>query len=304
MNRAFQWLILGLVAALALGLGTPAQAEAIPPMPQHAWLFDGDLVPLVGTATNGVLEGNAAHDPTEVPFAYAGNQSVDIGGAGGGNTHASRVNFTTDLGGAFEDEEALTISMWIKSNKINADMGFLSLREPSGGDEWGMRYDSKDWLEDNAAGDNIIKAAITTTDSQQWAGSKPRYDQSENQYSSAKAVQTTGWQHVVMVFQGDGDTGDGDDSFFTLYLDGVLDTPSHAMQETSGLVDETTHFLLGDGGKADWDGYVDEVAVWTSALTAENAEWLHNHSLQEIPEPGTFVLLAMAGLGLLIWWRR
>lgn len=292
------------IAAVLISAVLAAAASAAPIMPGtpvDAWLFDGDLTPFAGSATSGQLEGNAAFDNTTVPIAYAGNESVDIGGGG---SHDDRVNFTTDLGGAYEDEEALTVSMWIKANNDDADMGFLSLREPTGSDEWGMRYDSKDWIEDNADGDNIIKAAITTTDSLE--GDPPVVDpnRSENQYSSAKGVQTTDWQHVLMVWQGDGDTGDGDGSSFAMYIDGVLSAPSHAMEETSGLVDATTHFLVGDGGKADWDGYVDEVAVWTTALSAGNAEWLHQNSLSAIPEPATLALVGVGLGGLLLRRRR
>ncbi|SVD66873.1 uncharacterized protein METZ01_LOCUS419727, partial [marine metagenome] len=38
-------------------------------------------------------------------------------------------------------------------------------------------------------------------------------------------------------------------------------------------------FVLGDGAKASWDGLIDEVAVWTSTLTAENAVWLAKNSI-------------------------
>ena len=56
-----------------------------------------------------------------------------------------------------------------------------------------------------------------------------------------------------------------------LYIDGELDEPTLAMQITGGTLSDMDRFVLGDGAKGYWDGYIDEVAVWTSTLTAENA---------------------------------
>ena len=39
-------------------------------------------------------------------------------------------------------------------------------------------------------------------------------------------------------------------------------------------------FVLGDGAKAYWDGLIDEVAVWRSTLTADNAGWLAENSIR------------------------
>ncbi len=288
--------------AFVLGAAVLCAAPVQPGAPNDAWLFDNDLTPFAGSAANGSLEGSAAYDAATTPFSYAGNYAVNVGGTGGDKVHTSRVNFSTDLGGAYEGAAALTVSMWIKSNSAVADAGFFCLRDPSGSDEWGMRYDSKDWAHNDDP--NIIKAAITTTDSQQWDDGKPRYDQADNQYSSATNVQTTAWQHVVLVWQGDANTSDGDDSWFRIYLDGVEDSPIRSMPETSGLVDETTHFFVGDGGKSDWDGYVDEVAVWTDALSADEVAWLSQNSLSELPEPATLGLLAAGALVALGRRRR
>ena len=37
--------------------------------------------------------------------------------------------------------------------------------------------------------------------------------------------------------------------------------------------------VLGDGAKAYWDGLIDEVAVWTATLTADEAAWLAKNSI-------------------------
>ena len=66
---------------------------------------------------------------------------------------------------------------------------------------------------------------------------------------------------------------------FNLYIDGELDEPTLAMQNTAGTTALMDRFVLGDGAKAYWDGYIDEVAVWTSTLTEENAAWLAQNSI-------------------------
>ena len=71
-----------------------------------------------------------------------------------------------------------------------------------------------------------------------------------------------------------------------LYIDGELDEPTLAMQTTGGTLSDMDRFVLGDGAKGYWDGYIDEVAVWTSTLTAENAAWLAKNSIASLAAAG------------------
>jgi hypothetical protein len=48
---------------------------------------------------------------------------------------------------------------------------------------------------------------------------------------------------------------------------------------------------------------MDEVAVWKSALTADNVEWLYANSMTQIPEPSGLVLICVGALALLIGRR-
>ena len=71
-----------------------------------------------------------------------------------------------------------------------------------------------------------------------------------------------------------------------LYIDGELDEPTLAMQTTGGTLSDMDRFVLGDGAKGYWDGHIDEVAVWTSTLTAENAAWLAKNSIASLGAAG------------------
>ncbi|MCS5703233.1 MAG: LamG domain-containing protein, partial [Acidobacteria bacterium] len=82
---------------------------------------------------------------------------------------------------------------------------------------------------------------------------------------------TTEWQHIVMTWE--------DGVGFNLYIDGVLDEPTLAMQNTVGTTALMDRFVLGDGAKAYWDGLIDEVAVWKATLTADEAAWLAENSI-------------------------
>ena len=260
-QRLITWSALAPLVALCLFLGqTQTQAQA-PPAPDNGWVFsdqDGETAaPTFGDAA-GTLSGGVEW-VTDDPFGGGGSVSFD--GSNG-------VVTMEDLAEAFNGESQFTLSLWIRSNGTSQDRGFWEAVDSGGADAWGLRYDSTGA---NAGGSNVFKVGITTTES------NGNVNRNQEQQESHEGAQTTEWQHVAFTW----DDGAG----FKLYIDGVLDEPTSAMQTTTGTLDWMDRFVIGDGAKAYWDGLIDEVAVWRAVLTAENIEWLSNNSVAGATDP-------------------
>ena len=240
-----------LVSAGAAGAGGP-------PPPDNGWIFseqEGETAaPTFGNKA-GTLSGGVEWS-TEDPFGSGG--SVSFNGTDG-------TVVMEDLATAFNDLANFSLSIWIKANSTGIDKGFWEAVDSGGGDHWGLRYDSTGAT---AGGSNVIKLGITTSES---GGNKNR---GADQQESHEGTQTTEWQNVVMTWE--------DGVGFNLYIDGELDEPTLAMQNTAGTTALMDRFVLGDGAKAYWDGLIDEVAVWSLTLSADDAAWLAQNSIASL----------------------
>jgi len=229
-----------------------------PPPPDNGWIFsdqDGETAaPTFGNEA-GTLSGGVEWS-TEDPFGSGG--SVSFNGTDG-------TVVMEDLATAFNDLANFSLSIWIKANSTGIDKGFWEAVDSGGGDHWGLRYDSTGAT---AGGSNVIKLGITTSES---GGNKNR---GADQQESHEGTQTTDWQNVVMTWE--------DGVGFNLYIDGELDEPTLAMQNTAGTTALMDRFVLGDGAKAYWDGLIDEVAVWSLTLSADDAAWLAQNSIASL----------------------
>jgi len=244
-----------MLTALGFLFGGPNVLAQAPPVPDHGWVFseqDGETAgPSFGDAA-GTLSGGVEWSG-EDPFGAGGSVSFD--GSDG-------TVVMEDLATAFNGLSNFSLSIWIKANDTGIDKGFFEAVDSGGGDLWGLRYDSTGAT---SGGSNVIKLGITTSES---GGNTNR---GADQQETKEDVQTTEWQHLLMTWE----DGEG----FNFYIDGELDEPTTAMQTTGGTLSDMDRFVLGDGAKAYWDGYIDEVAVWTSTLTADNAAWLAKNSI-------------------------
>jgi len=140
---------------------------------------------------------------------------------------------------------ALTISLWLRSDRTGVDRGIFDTRRwPSGHDDHlALRYDAAGW---GGGGRSLLKAGLRTT-----AGS--------TQIESGSQVQTTGWQHVALRWQSGGE--------IELYLDGRHAPTSYSQGPLGGTVTgiETLIFGRGPKGRA-WDGRIDGIRIDDRAL--------------------------------------
>jgi hypothetical protein len=150
--------------------------------------------------------------------------------------------------------DELSVSLWIQSDLVDTDKGFLMFAQ-STSDRYGMRYDA---VGGDGGGDDVAKYGVMTTGG------------NEEDESSA-GLQTTAWQHLVLSWK----SGGG----IKLYVNGALDIPSSDKGPVSGTLTGYTRILLGKGGKdsaadAGWDGRIDDVRVYGKALSEGEARYL------------------------------
>ncbi len=150
---------------------------------------------------------------------------------------------------------ALTVCMWIKSEEVGTDRGFLDCEEPDGSDQMiTMRYDAAG---SSYGGMNVVKMAVVST---------PDWQQ---QLESSNNVQTTQWQHVAMTWSSG--------KVIRFYIDGIENQPSGTSEPNGGggTVTGCTKMIVGKGGKdlgttAGWKGLIDDVRIYNIVLTAED----------------------------------
>ena len=182
-------------------------------------------------------------------------------GAPGAGGLGTCLNFTgttgtvtnVAAGTGLNGKSAVTFSMWIKAAQaaVNTDSGFLNCETtPSGNDnQCDMRFDAAGA---NGGGVQVFKMGVTSTSGLQ-------------QYEAANNTENTNWTHVCMTWQG----GVG----IKFYINGKLDTPTNVQAVNTGTITGNTSFVIGQSGKnnaapTNWNGYIDDVRVYTTALTA------------------------------------
>ncbi|MCP4614644.1 MAG: LamG domain-containing protein [Planctomycetes bacterium] len=246
--------------ALVLSMAGQASAELI----LH-WRFDegsGEVVnDSSGNGHVGTIEGATWAVDDKGPC-------LEFGGDGDRVVDESGADYLNGM-------EALTVCMWIKSNSIGTDAGFLQGEDPDGGDNvFTMRYDSSGA---SFGGSNVAKMAVTS-------------DQGgEQQLESSGNIQVTEWQHVCMTWS----SGD----LIRFYIDGEEDEPSGRNgPNNAGVQSDVMKLVIGQGAKdagGGWNGFIDDVRIYNTALTqveiqAAMAGTVWPYAIGPVPADGSY----------------
>ncbi len=202
------------------------------------WPFDDDPNDVSGNGWLLTASGNPQFVGTGV---INGAASLD-----GSGDFFSSAAFANSLNG----NDALSVSMWIKSNVIGTDRGFLAFADPSGNDQRGIRYDNAGA---SSGGDDVIKYGVAGSNGEQ------------QELETPSNMQVTEWQHIVLTW-----VGTGEDIKF--YINARVIPPQSSDGQATGGLDGYTNMHIGRGGKDEdvattgWDGLIDDVRIYDFPL--------------------------------------
>ncbi len=186
--------------------------------------------------------------------------ALDFGGDGDHVLDDAAADYLNGL-------DALTVSMWVKSDVTNTDKGFIICSDPAGNDDVvTMRYDKAG---SSYGGTDLMKTGLTSTGGEQ-------------QLETSSGVQVTEWQHVAMTWSS------GQPIRF--YINGAEDTPSGRHDGMVGTITGNSKLIIGKGGKdqgagAGWDGMIDDVRIYNIALSDAEIYALGAPSEASAPSP-------------------
>jgi hypothetical protein len=286
VNRvSLQWStkfsIVGVVGSLAIFWGTAVKAEAVmPDRPDWAWTFDDGpgattVAPIFGGVVGAIV---GAVDADSVHFTYDGNRSLNFDGTDD-RVDVPGINIS---GGG---NNAVSISAWIYSRTTSSTSDRAHI--------FGNWFQGNQSLQSVVLYGNgdLIRLMVNTP--------------TGTQTSLTATLPKNEWVHVACVWDGNVT----DDGFWGIYINGELANSAYSAGVLNDVLDEGTYGIGMDSGSTDknrfFDGMIDELAVWRSALTADNAAWLYNHSIKElspaVPEPSSLLLGCLAGLSPVAW---
>lgn len=172
---------------------------------------------------------------------------------------------------------AFSVELWFNAN--TTARGDVINYKGDGGD-FGL------WSADNKLGFWSTTACVASNNS--------------NPYTGTTTLETGAWYHLVV-------TRDAS-SNVTAYINGIEQFAASGSTESFGSIGHA--FWVGsnhndaDNVSAQFSGSIDEVAIYTSALSLTDVKAHYNAGIA-VPEPSAMILLSSALIGLLCYaWRK
>jgi hypothetical protein len=230
------------LSALAIS-GREAQANLL-----DYWTFD-EMSGEVANDTVGGRNGNWQNAGANLSWTTGiVGGAANLGGQTAGNNY-----FRVDLAGRLVDATSLTISMWARPDAFTGSTyeGLFTTRGTVTGTAIGNLNWGFSWENGNSQPNPLPHLDSRTGNGLDSTGAM-----------EVGAGANGGWHHVVLVWDGVAGT-------HTQYLNGVATSAAGPVGTLSGGVWHIGHDDCC-GGSRDFDGAVDDLAVWDQALTAQD----------------------------------
>lgn len=253
-----------LALTLASDLVHPATP---PPPPASGWLFDDDdgagLTALDSWGPyHGTLEGGMgpANWLSTTPKAYSGNRCLSFDGVN------DRIRLST--GAIVSTHTNTTVSAWFHWTDTlpRKEYAIYSERDECQYNVFILEIEDRLGVPAGVAhGVFARNPAPSVCGSGSWNFAR----------DGSGLPSTDGWHHVVAVRRDDGEV--------RIFMDRVLAEVQTGFSQYFGAHGFTT---IGHTHTLGYDSYfagkLDEIAVWTTALTDSEAVWLYDHSLRDV----------------------
>lgn len=278
MRKAWGLLALGVVAGLGGTTGAAAPAAQATPratIPNLAayWNFEGNANDASGNGHNGTLQGGATITAAQTSPFPGSTQSLQLTQAG--SSHVSvpdHANLT--LGGPF------TIAAWIRPTNAGLSNQQGIVEKHGGGGGYIVRLSAGPVTTNNPNGYDDLNNTIFTSNGPVGLGTFG--DGNVN-----RRIEAGQWNHVAFWYDG---------TTLRNYEEGVAD----ASTTTSAFppADTTAELRIGrDYGTNGFEGQIDEVRLYTKALTTGELDVLRNGQ----PPPTGLTTTSGPGLIDLSW---